>query len=188
LTTPAQATAPLRIRVFISFVTEDKPVAQAVQGLLAKQLDLPGQVFLSTDLVAGQQWLDEIRAAIESAELLIAMLSARALKRPWINFESGAAWILKKPLIPVCYGMQRKSALPHPYSNFQAIDLPGGENDLLTGVHKHLGLPGAPKIERGIDRIGKLMAEQSPQTKLTSLLSDPFEWLKFHLDTFKDEP
>jgi hypothetical protein len=141
-------------RVFVSFVSEDRRVAEAVQQLLESELDLQGQVFLSADLVAGDDWLAEIRAALESAELLVVMLSARSLKRPWINFESGAAWILKRQIIPVCFGKLQTTALPQPYSTFHAVRLPDEVDRLVKGVHTKLKLSGPSPAGRGLEATG----------------------------------
>jgi len=164
----------MKSRVFISFVDEDRDVATAVKGLIETRLRLRGEVFLSTELVAGDDWLGEIRGAIESSELLVVMLSSRSIKRPWVNFETGAAWILKKPMIPVCFGALAKSVLPHPYSNFQAVQLPGDEDKLLEGVHRKLNLDGAPPPHRFPGLLGKESGE-------------PYEWLSARLKHFKDE-
>ena len=161
-------------KVFISFVSEDKDVATAVKLLIETRLSLRDRVFLSTELVAGDDWLAEIRAALENSELLIVMLSSRSLKRSWINFETGAAWILKRPIIPVCFGALKKSALPHPYSNFQAVQLPGDEDELLEGIHRKLAL------------LGK--SPRRPfQNPATLVLADPYDALSLTLKHFKDE-
>ena len=58
-------------RVFISFVTEDKGVAAAVQSLIEKRLGLKVRSFCRR-ILPGHDWLGEIRAVLESAELLVA--------------------------------------------------------------------------------------------------------------------
>jgi hypothetical protein len=161
-------------KVFISFVNEDKDVATAVKLLIETRLSLHGRVFLSTELVAGDDWLAEIRGAIESSELLVVMLSSRSLKRSWINFETGAAWILKRPIIPVCFGALKKSALPHPYSNFQAVQLPGDEDELLEGIHRKLDLL-VKSPRRTFQKPG------------TFVLGDPYAVLSLALKHFRDE-
>jgi hypothetical protein len=69
-------------RVFISFVHEDDAVAMAVQALIAHELELEDEVFLSADrrqVFGGDIWLDKIRVALEECEVVVLMLSKRSL-------------------------------------------------------------------------------------------------------------
>jgi len=54
-------------RVFISYVHEDRDIAEAVQRMLSSVLNLEKEVFLSADetqVLAGHVWLDKIRGAL----------------------------------------------------------------------------------------------------------------------------
>ncbi len=100
-------------RVFISLVHEDRSIAEAVQNLITKELQLGKDVFLSADqsqVIAGDVWLDKIRAALEQCEVLVLMLSYRSLRRAWVNFEAGAVWLSKRPVIPVRFGYVLKGS------------------------------------------------------------------------------
>jgi len=68
------------------------------------------------------------------------MLSEKSVKRPWVNFEAGAAW--GKMIIPVCFAGLRKDGLPKPYSSLQAVDLLsfGDDEYLATSVAHHLNI------------------------------------------------
>ena len=130
-------------RVFISFATEDQPVAEAVKREIENRLTLRGQVFMTSDrdqLVAGEDWFARIKKEIGLSEVVVLMLSRRGVARPWVNFEAGAAWLADKSLIPVCYGAMSINALPRPYSNFHALSLPEQADFLVESVAKHLGL------------------------------------------------
>src|SRR5438105_9488749 len=114
-------------RVFISFVHEDKSVAEALQNLISEELKLGKDVFLSADqsqVIAGDVWLDKIRSALEQCEVPVLMLSYRSLRRAWVNFEAGAVWLSKRPVIPVCFGYISKDGLPQPYGGMQAVNIP----------------------------------------------------------------
>jgi hypothetical protein len=89
---------------------------------------------------AGDLWLQKIKEALSSAEIVILMLSKRSVARPWVNFEAGAAWLADKTLIPVCYGNLSKNVLPHPYSGIQALNLPSEGYYLLKSVTHQLNL------------------------------------------------
>ncbi len=104
-------------RVFISFATEDKRVGEAVKREIERRLPLSGQVFMTSDrnqLVAGEDWFPRIKREIESSDVVLLMLSQRGVRRPWVNFEAGAAWLGGKPLVPICYGNMTVAALPRP--------------------------------------------------------------------------
>ena len=181
-------------RVFISFVTEDKGVAEAVQNLIEQELGLKGNVFMSADrsqVLAGHDWLEKIRAALQSCEALVLMLSARSLRRPWINYEAGAAWILGRPVIPVCFGNLSPSVLPEPYSGMQAAELPDAHY-LLTSLHGHLNLPGPPPGPRVFERLAAILENQEHPKQgiaaITDLLDDPYRWLEFNLKAWQDDP
>ena len=68
------------------------------------------------------------------------MLSKRSVARPWVNFEAGAAWLVDKTLIPVCFGRLSKNVLPHPYSAIQALNLQSEAYYLLKSVTHQLNL------------------------------------------------
>jgi hypothetical protein len=132
--------------VFISFIHEEEKVAAAVQTLLQKKLS-GNNVFLSSDrwqVAAGEIWLDRIREELASASVVLLMLSAKSVLRPWVNFEAGAAWLAGKPIIPVCFGELTKETLPKPYSGIQALNLRDEGYYLVTSVARHLRLPLAP--------------------------------------------
>jgi hypothetical protein len=67
-------------RIFISYVHEDKDIAEAGQALLSSTLKIEKEVFLSADqtqVLAGHVWLDRIRDALQSCEVLLLLLSER---------------------------------------------------------------------------------------------------------------
>ena len=117
-------------RVFVSYVHEDENVARAIKGAIEYDLKLePGTVFLMSDttqVLAGTDWLARIRQELTATELVILMMSARSVKRPWVNFEAGAAWLANKPLIPICYGNMSKDRLPKPVLQFSGCRLARG--------------------------------------------------------------
>lgn len=173
--------------VFISFVHEEKEIAEAVQALLKQELHLADGVFLSEDrsqVYAGDQWLVKIREALDSAKVVVLLFSMRAANRPWVNFEAGAAWLAATPIIPCCYGNMRKDRLPHPYSTIQALDLPAEVDYLLASVHHHLGLPGNPPRAK---LLSALLEPPKPGS-LGSIIRDaePRRRLKLAIEAFID--
>ncbi len=102
-------------------------------------------VFQSSDqraIYAGDEWMAKIFEALETAKVLISMLSPVSVTRPWTNFEAGAAWMRKAKVIPVCFGGLTIAGLPKPYSSLQSveIDTPEACYYLADSVAQHLGL------------------------------------------------
>jgi hypothetical protein len=127
-------------QVFLSFIHEEQRVAEAIQDLLRETL-VTQDVFLSSDqwqVFAGEIWLDRIKEALNSARVVVLLLSKKSVERPWVNFEAGAAWGSDTPIVPVCYGGLNKGALPKPYSGIQALEIPDEVYYLARSVQHHL--------------------------------------------------
>lgn len=184
-----------RARVFISYVHEDKDIAQAVQSLLSSTLNIENEVFLSADqtqVLAGHVWLDRIREALQSCELLLLLLSERSINRAWVNFEAGAVWLARKPVIPICIGRSLIEFLPQPYAGMQSVCLPSGAHYLLTSIHRHLALETEPPLSqweqrdrhrRLYERDGRVMTEEE---KFSIDLLDPYKQLEQAFSMWRD--
>jgi hypothetical protein len=174
-------------QVFISFVHEDQKVAEAVQHFLSTRLKLGKEVFLSSDqymVFAGEDWLARIGRELRDARVVVLMMSARSVGRPWVNFEAGAAWLSNKPIIPVCYGQLMKDRLPKPYSGIQALNLGPERHYLLRSVAHHLGVP-SPLITKTLEEI--MNPKQKAPLESVEALGDMLYSLDTALEQFKDE-
>jgi hypothetical protein len=122
--------------IFISFIHEEGGIAQAIQALL--QRDFPQRkTFMSDDIEPGKDWMREIRQAIQSAKVVILMLSPKSVGRRWINFEAGAAWFARdKRVVSLIYGGIRR--LPKPFVDLQVIDLAKHPERLTSFIAAHL--------------------------------------------------
>ena len=155
--------------IFISFVHEQKQVAEAVKLFLLQKLETKSDIFLASDMwaiYAGEDWLKRIKEELESAKVVLLMLSEEAVSRPWVNFEAGAAWLANKVIIPVCFAGLGVEGLPKPYSNFQGLSLEDdyGPYYLVTSIYHHLSpmtlapppfLQEIPKLPSFVRRLGK---------------------------------
>jgi hypothetical protein len=130
--------------VFISFIHEEQAIATAIQEVLSGLLPA-NDVFISADnyqVFAGEIWLEKIRRELDEAKVVVLMLSPASIKRPWINFEAGAAWLTGKALIPVCFGGLTKGSMDKPYSGIQGVDLPDDLEYLVRSIKRHLNPEG----------------------------------------------
>lgn len=157
-----------RMKVFVSHVTEESPLALVVKDWIESSFAGQCDVFVSSDkddIPAGTKWLEEIDRALGEAAVLIVLCSPASLSRPWINFEMGCGWIKRVPLIPICHSDQKKGALPPPISNFQALELDDQNfvSDLLSSLAKHLGFQKVPRIDES--RMKKALLAAATQSE-----------------------
>jgi len=93
--------------IFISHIKEEKDLAFALKELVTDKFLNMMEVFVATDptsIEMGREWLQRIKAALKTCAVEIIFASPESVKRPWINFEAGAAWIRKNvPVIPLCH-------------------------------------------------------------------------------------
>jgi TIR domain len=82
-----------------------------------------------------------VRQALADARVLIVLCSRASVGKPWINFEVGAAWIINKPIIPLCHSGLSPAELPMPLSLRQGIELhdPEGIERLYEGLAREFG-------------------------------------------------
>lgn len=137
--------------IFISHITEESNIAEKIKEWIEGSFLGQVQVFVSTninDAPVGDIWFSKIEAAMSKSAACIVLCSANSVNRPWINFESGAAWIKRIPVIPVTYGGITKENLPIPLLFFQAENAknPDFSKKLIESVSKHLKFSHPPRI------------------------------------------
>jgi TIR domain len=131
--------------VFMSFIHEEESAAKLVHDFIRHIFGPTIDTFISSDknaIYAGEDWMNRIFEELKTTKVLVSMLSPDSVKRPWINFEAGAATALQAKVIPVCIGGLTINQLPKPYSILQAveIDTHEGAHYLLSSVAHHLGM------------------------------------------------
>jgi TIR domain len=136
-------------QVFITFIHEEETIAIVVQQFIRDVLGEDVTPFMSSDtstVYAGERWMDRITKELKDARVVVTMLSQESVKRPWVNFEAGAAWIRDSALIPVCFNGLTKDTLRKPYSSLQALDLTNADDQhyLVHSVAHYLDLPPPP--------------------------------------------
>jgi TIR domain len=131
--------------IFISYWEGEGGIATAVRHFVSQSI--PGASVFKADarsIRAGDNWMNIIRRELKQSKVVLAILSNESIKRPWINFEAGAAWI-DKILIPLCFGPLEKGNMPAPYNQLQALQLRDDRDShrLIVDLYHHLKL-GAP--------------------------------------------
>lgn len=112
--------------IFISHASEDAEATRTLQADLDDRFIGSVRFFNTSSresLKAGEHWLESIMTRLRESAIVLPILSPAALRNPWVNFETGGAWINGATVIPCCGGQVRKSVLPPPYNQLQSIDL-----------------------------------------------------------------
>ena len=109
--------------IFISHIAEEAGFANALKTQIESALPGIKAFSSSSDIGLGAQWLAQIDKALQKAGALLVLCSRRSVERRWINFEAGAGWGRKRPVIPVCHTELRVEDLPDPLRALQALEL-----------------------------------------------------------------
>jgi len=126
----AEARQPRRVsrvpaKVFLSHAAADHRLAALIGDALKSAA--PGlQLFVASkpgEIPTGEEWLREIKSRLRASDTYIVLLTPISVERPWIWFETGAAWMGDRKLIPVVGGGLSKAAVPYPLGAHQALSL-----------------------------------------------------------------
>jgi len=110
--------------VFLSYASQETNEARIIYDLIVAA---GGKAFLSKkDLKAGEDFAESIRMALISSAELWLLLSPNSLKSEWVASESGAAWGLGKPIIPILFQCKAEQA-PERIRRLQCIEFYGCE-------------------------------------------------------------
>lgn len=116
----------MKKRLFISHISEESAVAELVKSVLGRDFLSLFEVFVSSDtesIAAGEEWLRSIERALRDCAIFVILCSPESIRRPWINFETGAAWMRDIPIVPVCHAGLLPRDLRMPLSLKQGIAL-----------------------------------------------------------------
>ena len=116
----------MKKRLFISHISEEREVAESLKRVLGRDFLGLLEVFVSSDtesIAAGEEWLRSIEKALRDCAIFVILCSPESIRRPWINFETGAAWMREIPIVPVCHSGLLPRDLRMPLSLKQGIAL-----------------------------------------------------------------
>lgn len=129
------------MNIFISHATANSNIAQtlaealeaAIEDVITFVASRPG------DIRADEDWLRGIERAIQEADAYVVVLTPESVMRPWVNFESGAAWFFKRQLIFVRIQALSTDEIPLPIASRQVYAL--DDEQQLHAIFQTLGLP-----------------------------------------------
>ena len=95
---------PGSYEVFLSHATQDSWIAGQMAALIR---GVGGTTFLAEhDIPKGHpNFKNLIQEHLEASQELVALLTPSSVMRSWVWIEIGAAWISKKSILAVFYGM-----------------------------------------------------------------------------------
>lgn len=117
--------------IFLSYSSQDSNIAKELQAKLqAASLTC---FMAEKDIKVSQKWETQIVDALRTADQILILITPRSVSSKWVMLESGAAWVLKKKLVPVLM-FCKPDELPEPIKNFQARYIETGSqvDDLVS--------------------------------------------------------
>lgn len=112
--------------VFISHIHEDEACASALEQVLRKALLGALDIFNSSNrrsISAGDPWRDRIIETLKRSATVLVLASPDSVSSPWVNFETGGAWVAGTRVIPSCIKGMKPESLPAPLGHLQAVGL-----------------------------------------------------------------
>ncbi len=88
-------------RVFVSYAHADKPLVEALVGILASLGFIP---LWDKDINPGKPFTQEIKELITRSHLFLPVITSHSSARPWVHQETGFAIALNIPVLPICIG------------------------------------------------------------------------------------
>ncbi len=129
------------MNIFISHATANSHIARSLAEALEKAREDVTTFVASRsgDIRADEDWLKGIERALQEADAYIVILTPESILRPWVNFESGAAWFFHGQLIFVRIQALSTDEIPLPIASRQVYAL--DDEQQLHAIFKALGLP-----------------------------------------------
>ena len=142
------------MHVFISHASANARIA----GTLAKALEAAQPnvtTFVASrpgDIRADGDWLRQIEKALQAADAYVIILTPESVLRPWVHFESGAAWFFGRPLIFTRIRTLSTDEIPLPINSRQIYALDDPEQ--FVAILQVLGLP-VKNVDEWIPRLAQ---------------------------------
>ena len=160
--------------LFLSHAAVDKDLAQFLEQALKAAIPEVA-VFRTTRLdsiPAGKAWLEVIHQRLRTADLILVLLTPSSVRRPWISFETGAAWMRDVVLVPGVAGMA-KTEVPEPLRSLQLRSL----DDVEEAAEAVRELGGTLKDP---DTFAAAVNALSQQGVRTALEDEGWEYIEFN--------
>lgn len=114
---------PTRDQLFISHITEEKPIALVLKKYIQLAFGDAVPVFVSSDgksIGGGMKWYNHIIDGLRLSEVILVLVSQESKGREWINFEAGFGEGMESLVVPVGIKHMSLGQIPLPISGIQA--------------------------------------------------------------------
>jgi nucleoside 2-deoxyribosyltransferase len=98
-------------------------LGRKVRNLISQNFN--AQVFATEDISTGEKWETKLRNELSTADVVVALLTPGSVASSWVLQEIGAAWALRKPIIPLVTRGDVLNNMPISLEPYQAIELAG---------------------------------------------------------------
>lgn len=123
--------------IFVSHVSGDAELAIALKQCIEEDFTSL-EVFVSSDSrsIDAGEWLKQVKSGLGESKVVIVLCSPESVRRPWIAFEAGAAWLNKgSRLVLLCHSGMQQDLLPLPFGSLQAVRI---DSKGLAWVHQQI--------------------------------------------------
>jgi hypothetical protein len=131
----------LRSGVFISHISQEKPVALVLQNYLKLAFGDAFRVFVSSDaksIGGGTKWYTHIIENLRVSDVVLVLVSHESKGREWINFEAGFGEGSESLVIPIAIHHISLGQLSWPLAGIQARHI-GDIGSILQDVGDRIG-------------------------------------------------
>lgn len=152
--------------VFISYAKQDEAIADFVQNVL-NRAGYRASTF-TTSVPAGDRWISSITLSLETADVVVALISKAALESDWVLYEISASIASvekssRKRIIPVALS---KDVVPSGVlSQYQWVTTSGGPQEVADAVIRALNEP--PIADKALERAEALLNLERVQKYLS---------------------
>ena len=125
------------LRIFLSYAISDRVYAHKLQKILSKHPNV--RIFTPEMLSAGEKWLSKLEDELTKSDIFLVLLSPDSADSNWLLHEIGAAWVLRKPIIPIVTHPETKIPLllsAHTWIKFEELEKPEVINQILEPYKK----------------------------------------------------
>jgi len=110
--------------IFISYNNKERLLAERLHYWFQQIFGDFVDIFLDKkNISSGENWLELIENALDSAIMLCVIAGPNSLQERWINLEIGLFWKSKKPISFLCHSGLMPDNLEMPYKMSQSNDL-----------------------------------------------------------------
>lgn len=144
-----------RFKIFISHASVDVGIAEYVETII--KANMPDvNVFRTTrigQIPSGTEWFSRILSELKTADKYVILLTPWAMSRPWVSFETGAAWMSGRTCVAVVAGGMSKGDVVEPLKYLQLLSIENKDEAEAAFTELGIKLPNAEEFVRKVQAL-----------------------------------